>query len=67
MALGRIRLGTRRFGSAESRLDAIACNISGLIYTISTNPIASSFKEVLTPYFNSTRIRPNAIFIWQIY
>jgi hypothetical protein len=66
MALGRRRLGIRRFGSAENRLDAMACSIFGLIHAVLTNLIASSFKEVLTRCFDGTAIRPNAMFFWQM-
>ncbi len=64
MALGRIRLGIRRFGFAENRLDAMACSISGLIYVVLTNLVALSFKEVLTRCFDGIEIRLNAIFFW---
>jgi hypothetical protein len=66
MELGRTRLDTRRFGSTENRLDAMAYSISGLTHTISTNPIASSFKEVSTRCFDSTGIRLNAMYFWQM-
>jgi hypothetical protein len=48
MELGRIRLNIKRFGFIENKLDAIAYSISRLIYTILTNLIVLSFKEVLT-------------------
>jgi len=66
MELGRTRLDIRRFGSAENRLDVMACSISGLTHAVSTNPIVSSFKEVLTRCFDGTGIRPNAMFFWQM-
>ena len=66
MELGRTRLDTRRFGFAENRLDAMACSISRLTHAVSTNLIVSSFKEVLTRCFDSTGIRPNAMFFWQM-
>jgi hypothetical protein len=51
MVLGRIKWDTRRSGSTDNRLDAIDCNTSRLIRTISINLMLLSFRRLLTQCF----------------
>jgi hypothetical protein len=67
MALGRTRLDTRRFGSAENKPDVIACTTSRLIRIISTDLIIISSQKLSTLCFDSTIIRRNVTSICLIF
>ena len=67
MALGRTRLDTRRFGSAENKPDVMACTTSGLIRVASTNPTTMSSQKLSTLCFDGTVMRRNVMSICQMF
>jgi hypothetical protein len=60
----RARLVIARSGSVENGPNTMAYNTFGLIPAVSTNPIASSFRRLLTQCFAGTRMRLNATSIY---
>src|SRR6266496_4628273 len=67
MALGRTRLDTRRFGSAENKPDAMVSSTSGLIHVASTNRTIMSSQKLSTLCFDGTVMRSNATSICQMF
>jgi hypothetical protein len=55
--VGRTKLDTRRFGSAENKPDAIVYSTSGLIRVVSTNRIIMSLQKLSTLCFDGTVMR----------
>src|SRR6266536_6272296 len=67
MALGKTRLDTRRFGSAENKLDVMAYATSGWTLAVLTNRAIGSFRKLLTRCFAGIAKRQNATYIWQMF
>jgi hypothetical protein len=66
-ALGRTRLHTRRFGSAENKPDAMVSSTSGLIRVVSTNQTIMSSQKLSILCFDGTVMRRNATSICQMF
>jgi hypothetical protein len=63
MALGRIRLDMRRFGSIENKPGVMTYITSGWTLAILINRAIESFRKLLTPYFAGIAKRQNATYI----
>jgi hypothetical protein len=57
----------RRSYFAENRLDATACNTSGLIPAVLTNQAALSLQKLLTPCSATIVMRLNATYIYPMF